>query len=176
MSKVRDAVVKLFRRREQTPEEQLRGMLDKMTEKGLDERGRIVVDSTPMSPPIGYKPQPSMVDIVREMVRSERLRQEALSLGLETFEEADDFAVDDEPEQLRSIHENDDFPSLQQLAREVGEDKAGREYRRKMRFEYWRDRQDFAKQNPADASSTSSGSPSPAASAGGSPESSKAPE
>lgn len=54
-------------------------------------------DDTPMAPPIGYKKQPSMVEIVREAVRSEHLRLEALRAEQETFEEADDFDVPDDP-------------------------------------------------------------------------------
>lgn len=51
-------------------------------------------DPTPVAPPIGYKKQPSMVDIIREQIR---LAGEASkSQGFETFEEADDFDVDDD--------------------------------------------------------------------------------
>lgn len=58
--------------------------------------GQEMVDSTPMAPPIGYKPQESMIDIVRRMVRSEKLAAEAEMAGRETFEEADDFFVEDD--------------------------------------------------------------------------------
>lgn len=55
--------------------------------------GAEILDSTPMAPPVGYKKQPSMVEYIRDMVRSERLRQEAEAAGAETWEEADDFDV-----------------------------------------------------------------------------------
>ena len=53
-------------------------------------------DPDPLEPPIGYKRQPSLAEQIREMVRSERLRQEMDSAGVETFEESDDFDVGDD--------------------------------------------------------------------------------
>lgn len=69
--------------------------------KGLRQTfaGDELPDPTPMAPPIGYKKQPSMVEHIRTMIRSERLRQEAEAAGAESFDEADDFDVED-----------DDFP------------------------------------------------------------------
>lgn len=60
--------------------------------------GSEVPDPTPMAPPVGYKPAPSLADQIREMVRSERLAREAQEAGFETFEEADDFDVGDDYE------------------------------------------------------------------------------
>lgn len=62
----------------------------------LDTAGREIPDPTPMAPPVGYKKQPSMVDHIRSMVRSELLRQSVAAEGLETFEEAEDFDVGDD--------------------------------------------------------------------------------
>lgn len=104
-----------------TPEEYLR----KMREKNINDVGELVPDSTPMAPPIGYKKHPSMVEIVRDMVRSERLAQEALAMGHETFEEADDFDVGDDPEVLRSPYENDFDPSVAELV-QVGREELER--------------------------------------------------
>lgn len=59
--------------------------------------GAEMPNSTPMAPPIGYKKQPSMVDHIRNMVRSEHLRIAAEQAGNETFEEADDFDIPDDP-------------------------------------------------------------------------------
>lgn len=87
----------------------------KLKEKGLNKDGTPVLDPTPIAPPIGYKKTPSMVEIVRDMVRGERLRQEALAGGHETFEESEDFDVWDEPEQLRSPFENQHDPDLREL-------------------------------------------------------------
>lgn len=63
----------------------------------LDDRGREVLDDTPVAPPVGYKPTPSMIDHVRAMVRQE-LSRKASEEGFETFEEADDFEVGDDYE------------------------------------------------------------------------------
>lgn len=84
-------------------------------EKGLNPDGSPILDPTPIAPPIGYVKAPSMVEIVRDMVRGERLRSEALAAGAETFEEADDFDIPDDPPQLRSQWENDFEPSVQEL-------------------------------------------------------------
>lgn len=74
-----------------------------------------VVDGTPMAPPIGYKKAPSMVEIVREAVRSEHLRQAAIAAGHETFEESEDFDIADDPVQMSSPYENEFDPPLEVL-------------------------------------------------------------
>ena len=109
----------LFRRHktEITKEEYLKRLL----EKGLNPDGTPILDPTPIAPPIGYKKQPSMVEIVRDMVRGEQLKALAEANNLETFEEADDFDIEDDPVQLRSQWENDFEPSVQELV------EAGRE-------------------------------------------------
>lgn len=53
-------------------------------------------DPRPMSPPLGYIPETSLSEKIRQMVRSEHLRYAAMNSGMETFEEADDFDVDDD--------------------------------------------------------------------------------
>lgn len=62
----------------------------------LDKFGREMPSPLPVAPPIGYKKSPSLAEQIRQMVLSERLKQEALSAGAETFEEADDFDVEDD--------------------------------------------------------------------------------
>lgn len=62
----------------------------------LDEMGRLMPDPVPLEPPIGYVRQPSLAEQIREMVRSERLRQEMDAAGVETFDESDDFDVGDD--------------------------------------------------------------------------------
>lgn len=64
--------------------------------RALDKSGREKVDPVPVAPPVGYKKQPSMVELVRDMIKSEKLRQEAESAGMESFEDADDFDVEDD--------------------------------------------------------------------------------
>jgi len=105
--------LRAFRRPKQMD---LEDYLKKLISKGLNKDGTPILDPTPLAPPIGYKKAPSMIDIVRDMVRGERLKQEALAAGFETFDEADDFDVDDEPVQLRSPHE---FPEGDPSVREL---------------------------------------------------------
>lgn len=62
----------------------------------LDEFGRERVSGIPLAPPIGYIQQPTLAERIREMVKSEKLKQEVDALGAETFEEADDFDVGDD--------------------------------------------------------------------------------
>lgn len=64
--------------------------------KRLNEKGQEIPDPTPMAPPVGFKRQPSLSEQIRQMILSEKLRQEAEEMGYETFEEADDFDVDDD--------------------------------------------------------------------------------
>lgn len=79
----------------------------KLEEKGLTPDGAsLVPDPTPIAPPLGYKRQPSMVEHIRNMVKSERLRAEAESAGAETFEEADDFDVEDDPLEPNTPYED----------------------------------------------------------------------
>lgn len=63
-------------------------------------------DNTPLEPPIGHIEQVPIHVQIAQMVRSERLRQEAEAAGAESFDDADDFDVDDDPE-IFSGFEND---------------------------------------------------------------------
>lgn len=83
----------------------------------ITEDGREVVDPTPMAPPVGYRRQPSMVEIVRQMVRSERLRAEAEAADMETFEESDDFDVGDDFDPT-SPYENEFDPPIREMVQE----------------------------------------------------------
>lgn len=60
----------------------------------LDKHGGEILDSTPMQPPIGYNPQPSMFDVMRGMI--DRHAEDLRRADFETPEEADDFDVDDD--------------------------------------------------------------------------------
>lgn len=68
-------------------------MLD--MEEYREEFPRPEVDGTPMQPPVGYKREEPLHVKIRQMLLSEKLRQEADENGFETPEEADDFNVDD---------------------------------------------------------------------------------
>lgn len=91
----------------------------------FDERGREIPDPTPVAMPAGVgQPEPLHVTIKR-MIRNE-MSQFADSQGQETFEEANDFDVDDEDE-MRSNYEFDemaeDFP-IDRLSESSGQDVA----------------------------------------------------
>lgn len=85
-------------------------------EKRLDESGREIVSPLPMEPPVGFKRQPSMVDIIREQIRSARFAEEAAREGMESFEEADDFDIGDDYEP-NSPWENDFDPPISELTK-----------------------------------------------------------
>lgn len=59
----------------------------------LDERGREVLDSTPVAIPVGFKRPESLAETIRRLVRSQ-VSSYASEHGLESFEEANDFDVD----------------------------------------------------------------------------------
>lgn len=71
-----------------------------------DEKGREIPDQTPVALPIGWKAPPTLHEQIQRYIRNEVSRQ-AAELGEETFEEADDFYVEDDPE-MRSPYEIDD--------------------------------------------------------------------
>lgn len=79
---------------------------DRFKEKGLDESGAAAtLDPTPMEPPIGYNPQPSMFDLIQKQVQLELSRQ-GLEKGLEDFMEADDFDIGDDYEPESPYEDN----------------------------------------------------------------------
>lgn len=118
MANVIDKLRETFRPRQRLTVEQYAA---KLLAKGLHPDGSQILDPVPMAPPIGYKKTPSMVEIVRDMVRSEKLAQAARESGHETFEESEDFDIGDEPELMRSPWENQFDPPIEELL------KAGRE-------------------------------------------------
>lgn len=73
----------------------------------LDAKRREKPDPLPVSPPLGYKKTPSLSEQIRDMVRSEKLRQAAEEAGVETFEEADDFDIPDDPVDPSTPYEAD---------------------------------------------------------------------
>lgn len=91
----------------------------------LDERGAEVLDPTPMSPPIGFRQTPSMMELVRQMVQSERLKAAAQAEGFETFEESEDFDVDDDFDPSTPF-ENDFDPPIAELKAALEDEKKAR--------------------------------------------------
>lgn len=62
----------------------------------LNDKGQEILDPVPMAPPVGYTRQPTMTERLRNMIHSEQLRIAAAEMGAETFEESEDFDVDDD--------------------------------------------------------------------------------
>lgn len=63
----------------------------------LNSDGHEVPNPAVVAPPVGFIKQPSMVEHLREMVKGELLRREVEAAGAETFAEADDFNIEDDP-------------------------------------------------------------------------------
>jgi len=71
-----------------------------------------------MEPPLGYRKEPSLFELVQLQVHNARIRELEEAFGAETEEEADDFVVDDEMEPF-SPHENDGAPTVAELRAEI---------------------------------------------------------
>lgn len=56
-------------------------------------------DPTPVEVPLGYRRPPTLQEEISRIVR-QQMSQQAAAEGFETFEEADDFEVDDDPDPL----------------------------------------------------------------------------
>nr|QJB18933.1 MAG: hypothetical protein [Microvirus sp.] len=102
-----------FRRKRLSPED----YLARLTARGLTPDGNLVPDSVPIAPPIGYIKQPSLAELMRNMVLSTNLQNDLAAAGHETEEEANDFDIGDESDPLYSGYENDlDHPVSTALA------------------------------------------------------------
>jgi len=62
----------------------------------IGDDGKEYGDPVPVAPPVGLTRSPSLAEQIRSMVRRE-LSDAAHDQGMETFEESDDFDVDDDP-------------------------------------------------------------------------------
>lgn len=99
LKKVSHNILRKFRRstEAQGPYLSLEDYLLKLIEKGIDPyTGHAKPDPVGIAPPVGYKRHPTIAETVRDMIRSEKLKNSLMESGDETFEEADDFDVDDE--------------------------------------------------------------------------------
>nr|QJB20745.1 MAG: hypothetical protein [Microvirus sp.] len=88
----------------------------------LDDRGRELGDPVPMAPPVGLTRSPSLAEQIRSMVRRE-MSDAAANHGMETFEEADDFDIDDDPLDPHTPYEAV-FDPQPELTKEEKEDKS----------------------------------------------------
>lgn len=70
----------------------------------LNLMGQEVPDPTIIDPPLGYIQQPDLMELMRRMIRTE-FSNAIDATQFETFEEADDFEVDDDPVDYSSPYE-----------------------------------------------------------------------
>lgn len=61
----------------------------------LNDKGHEILDNTPVAIPVGWKRPESLQEQMRRMIRTE-LSQAAANEGFETFEESEDFDVEDD--------------------------------------------------------------------------------
>lgn len=76
-----------------------------------NERNEEILDTTPVEMPIGYERPESLASMIARMINSTELQRAAQKQGLETFEESDDFEMDDDgelvsPYQLTDMQED----------------------------------------------------------------------
>lgn len=62
-----------------------------------NEFGHEIPDPTPVAVPSGFKRPETLAEQVRRLVRSEQWRLRAEEVGVETFEESNDFDLPDDP-------------------------------------------------------------------------------
>lgn len=91
-----------------------------------DELGREIPDPTPVEMPVGFRHPPSLNDEIQRLIRNE-LSQAAAAQGAETFEEADDFDVDDDDGVPFSEYEVTDMQA--EVPRDFFEKRPKRNYR-----------------------------------------------
>lgn len=68
-----------------------------MVSAGIHRDGKEYGDPIPMEPPIGYTTPPGLREMFSEMIRNHEFQRRQAEAGVETFEEAGDFEVDDDP-------------------------------------------------------------------------------
>jgi len=88
-----------------------------------NELGEEIIDPVPMAPPLNYKREPSLHEIVAQQIRSSKIREWESQFGPESEEEADDFEIEGDTEPM-SKYENDHIPSIKILKQQVEEIKA----------------------------------------------------
>lgn len=72
---------------------------------GIGRDGKEYGDPTPLAPPVGFDSPPDLMTLIRTMVRSEEFNRRAAEEDFDTFEEAGDFDVDDDPFPPLTPHE-----------------------------------------------------------------------
>lgn len=84
----------------------------KMARKFQTMLGAEIPDPVPMAPPVGFIAQPSMMDHVIDLIKSNDLRRAAEAEGFETLEESDDFDIDDDDEPYSAYEMEENYEPL----------------------------------------------------------------
>jgi len=86
------------------------------------------LDVTPVAIPLRFTRASNLNEVVRQMVRSEELRRLAEQAGAESFDEADDFSVDDDDDPRSPYEEvfegdvlKDNFEQLAKVIKKAAE-------------------------------------------------------
>lgn len=90
-----------------------------------NEKGEELLNPTPLELPVGFKRPQSLQERMRYLLRSEELKRALESAGEETFEEADDFDVEEQDPLEGTPYEDDFEPDIPGLAAREQEIRAG---------------------------------------------------
>lgn len=71
---------------------------------GIGKDGKEYGDPTPLEPPIGFDRPPDLMETMRQMIRNEAYQFKLSQEGFDTFEEAGDFDIEEDPMPL-TLHE-----------------------------------------------------------------------
>lgn len=91
--------------------------------RALSPNGREALDPTPVAIPVGFKRPPSLEEQIKRLVADRDIQRSLSEAGVETFEEANDFDIPDDPPDPRALDEEWYDPALNRTvtAREVYE-------------------------------------------------------
>lgn len=90
-----------------------------------NEKGEELPNSTPLELPVGFSRPQTLQERMRYLLRSEELKRALESAGEETFEEADDFDVEEQDPLEGTPYEDDFEPDIPGLAAREQEIRAG---------------------------------------------------
>jgi len=74
----------------------------------IDDQGREVLDTTPLSLPVGFKRPETLAEQVARLVRRQHYLNSLEIIGEESFEEAEDFDISDDPVDPDTPYQSDD--------------------------------------------------------------------
>lgn len=89
-----------------------------------NKQGEEIPDDRPMSAAVGFKRPPSLAEMVKNLVRNEQIQRDFDTHGIETFDDADDFNVDDDFDPSSPWEESFD-PTYPHIAARMQEVRSG---------------------------------------------------